>query len=316
MPHSLKPKWWAAGLLAVAFLVQPVLTGSTAELGSHLPRLPVPGQEALTPDWDLVPSLTDVDLASFSAIVVSLPQGEIVGALEPSFPLSLASLTKVMSAVVTLESKAKLDSPLAFVTEDNTPLLNSYVAAGDRVSRLYVKNGDQVLVKDVLAAALIGSANNAAAALVRASSLSEPQFVERMNQRAAILGMTNTVFTEPTGLDPDNIGTVYDYAMLARYAWQNRLLRELGGMVSYSLTTLSGEKHKINNTNPLVLRPRADFIPLSSKTGYLEEAGYNLAFEFRTQQGKSYLVVLMNAPTAADRTADMLKVIDWLESRV
>lgn len=110
------------------------------------------------------------------------------------------------------------------------------------------------------------------------------------------------------------MGTAYDYALLARYAWQNHLLRALGGTSSYTLATLAGDKHLIRNTNPLVLYPRADFTPLASKTGYLEEAGYNLAFEFHTRQGHEYLIVLLNAPTAEDRTADALAVIDWLES--
>lgn len=192
MLKKLKPKWWSAALLAVSFIAWPVITGTTANLNDNLPLLPWPGQAALTPEWGLVPSLDNLDLTSFSAVVVSLPDGHLVGAMEPDFPLSLASLTKVMTSVVTLESKTKLDSKVTLTAADNNLSIDPYVAAGDSVSKLNVNVGQQVAMNDLFAAALIGSANNAAAALARATGWSADEFVRRMNERAQVLGMTNT----------------------------------------------------------------------------------------------------------------------------
>ena len=303
--------------LALFFVLWPQVLGSSARAAlvsrpTSL-RLPFVG-ETKNLDLSLAPSLESLELTSLSAMAVALPSRRIVGVLEPDIVLPLASLTKLMTAVTVLESELALDSEVTMSAEDNSQLVRSYTDAGDSISYLRVADGAKVKARNLLAACLVGSANNATAALARATKLGLPEFVRRMNERAAVLGMQDTFFVEPTGLDPDNSATAFDVGLLAAYAWQNQLLRQFSGSPEVKFATATGQRHTIRNTNPL-FRQRLTYKLLASKTGYLEEAGYNLVTEVRTHRGRRYLIVLMNAPTLDDRSQDLTKVVSWLDKQ-
>ena len=314
---SLKPSLGLAAAAAVAVMFWPSVLGPSlaalgadgmAQTGQFLPQ----PQQAVVIDWSQVPSLNDLQLSSLSVVVVSLPSGRLVGALEPDLVLPIASLTKIMSSVVILESKLSLDSSVKLMAADNSGLTKQYFTPGESISLLKVADGESIKVQNLLAASLIGSANNAVLALARATGLPKEEFVRRMNWRAQILGMTEAEFVDPTGLETDNTATAYDLAILARYAWQNRLLRQLSGTAEVGFTSVRGRAYKIRNTNPLFYRPLA-YKLLASKTGYLDESGYNLVVEVRTRQGQRYLLVLLNASTAEERNSDAGTLVNWLE---
>ncbi len=277
------------------------------------PRLPQP-HESVTIDWSQVPSLDELELASFAAIAVELPSGRIEGALEADVELPLASLTKLMTAVVALEQKVPSSTAVTFVPEDSNGIIAKFLNLGDSVSRLKVGAGEAVRFQDLLGASLIASANNAATALARTSGLDRAQFVARMNERAAILGMPTAIFTEVTGLDAENTASAYDVAVLARYAWRNATLRTLSGSPSYKFTTAGGVQHTLKHTNALA-RASQPFAVLASKTGFLDEAGDNIALAVRDRKQRQHLIVLLNAPTLAERTADIRTMVRWLESQ-
>jgi len=281
------------------------------------PHLPPLGAQVIPPeiDWARVPTLDSLNLSAHSALVVHLPDGQLVGALNPDTQLPLASLTKVMTSVVSMEVNSKLDRLVTITGDDNTGALTPYIAAGDSISYLAVKDGETMRFGDVLSAALVASANNAAAALARLTGLTPADFVARMNLRAQVLGMLGTTFTEPTGLDPANTSTAFDYAILARYAWANKTLRTVSGQTDFWFTDASGKRHHLRNTNSLVKNPPAGVKVTASKTGFLHEAGYNEAITFRVPSGQQYLLVLLHAPTLVARTADTLKIINWLEAK-
>ncbi len=307
----------ASVLILVATLSGwPGLLSSAAALLPLPPRLPPLGAVLAPPevDWARVPYLEGLNLSARSALLVHLPDGELVGALNPDTQLPLASLTKVMTAVVSLEINAKLDRLVAITGDDNTGALTPYIAAGDSISYLAVRDGETMRFGDVLSAALVASANNAAAALARLTGLTTADFVTRMNLRAQVLGMTATTFTEPTGLDVGNTSTAFDYAILARYAWTNKTLRTVSGQRELWLTTTAGKRHHLRNTNSLVRTPPRGVRVTASKTGFLNEAGYNEAISFRVS-GQQYLLVLLHAESLAARTADTLKIINWLQAQ-
>lgn len=317
MPLKVKitSSFFTVAALAIIFSFWPaVLVSLSVDKKVEYQSLAEPGKPDVV-DWTKVTSLEPLELSSLSAMVVKLPSGEIVGAQEPEIKLPLASLTKLMTSVVVMENKPLLENIVTIAPADSNGLLAEYLKVGDKISLLKVKPGDEVKVKDLLSAALVGSANNAIAALARSTNINKTQFVQNMNDRAAVLGMTNTNFSEVTGLDPENTSTAYDMALLARYAWQNKLLRETSGSPQISFVTLNGAKQVINNTNSLLLS-KQPFTPLASKTGYLEEAGYNLAFELRDHRGMQYLIVLLNAPSANERQEDVLKIVQWLDSQI
>jgi D-alanyl-D-alanine carboxypeptidase len=262
-----------------------------------------------------VPSLSGLKLSASSALVVRLPDGRLMGALNPEQVRPLASLTKIMTAVVAMEVGPKLDELVTVTKADNTDSLLPYMNAGDKISYLFVDDGQTLKLRDVLTAALVGSANNAAATLARVSGLGQEGFVTRMNERAQVLGMYATHFSESTGLSPANTSTAYDYAILARYAWANKTLRQVSSLPKASVVTQSGKRHTIRNTNTLLSRPPQGITPIASKTGFITEAGYNLAMEWRGRGGSQYLLVLLNAPTLSARSADAVKIMRWLEPK-
>lgn len=275
------------------------------------PRLPLPHETA---DVTLgnVPSLESLGLASFSAVAIELPSGRIVAAQDADVVLPLASLTKLMTAVVALESHLALDQAVVVAPEDSSGLMARFRSAGDSISSLGLVPGESLRFRDLLAASLIASANNAAAGVARVSGLTSQQFVQHMNERAAVLGMEGAAFADPTGLDASNQASALDVAILARYAWANQTLRQLSGSPTYSFSTTAGRALSLRHTNPLT-RGKQGFTVLASKTGYLEEAGYNLAMLARSSRGRDYLIVLLNAPTAAERTQDARTLLRWLE---
>ena len=134
-----------------------------------------------------------------------------------------------------------------------------------------------------------------------------------MNERAGILGMPSAYFVDPTGLKVENTGTVADVSILARYAWRNSLLKKLSSLKEVRVVSSGNRLHKIKNTNRLLHEPK-NFLITASKTGYLEEAGYNVAMQVKLKNNHEYLLVLMNAPSLEERAADTLKIVNWLES--
>lgn len=300
-----------AALVVSQLLLPARLNSSSAESSSQY--LPKP-HELANVDWDQVSSLDELELASLSAIVVALPSGRILGARDAEVELPLASLTKLMTAVVSLENRLPLDSPVTIASEDNNGIIAKFLNVGDSVSRLKVNVGEVVSYRDLLAASLVASANNAATAVARASKPERGEFVRRMNERAKVLGMPTATFTEVTGLDTENSASALDVAILARYAWRNSTLRELSGSPKYELATQAGRKLVLQHTNALA-RSQQSFSILASKTGFLDEAGYNIALDLRDRRGREYLMVLMNAPTLTERTNDVRTLARWLESQ-
>lgn len=300
-----------SALVLAAALAVALWPGSLAT--SHVRAAPLPPPGLTEVAGVQVPSLDALELRSFSAIVVELPSGRIVGAQDADLTLPLASLTKLMTAVVALESRPPLDRQVTLTPADSSGLIAKYKYAGDSISRFGVPAGEQLTVRDLLAASLIASANNAAAGLARTTALTRAGFVQRMNRRAAALGLGSATFADPTGLDVANQANALDVARLARYAWQNQTLRELSGSPTYTFTTAPGREYHLKHTNPLT-RGRQGFTVLASKTGYLDEAGYNLAMVIRDHRHREYLMVLLNAPTAAERTQDARTLTHWLES--
>ncbi|MBI5465789.1 MAG: D-alanyl-D-alanine carboxypeptidase [Candidatus Kerfeldbacteria bacterium] len=315
-----KPRLGLAAAVVLAVMWWPATSSSSlaASPGSDgltqlSRRLPLPNQLTAI-DWSQIPSLAGLELSSLSAVVVELPSGRLLGALEPDLALPIASLTKLMTSVIILEAKLPLEARVRLEAADNSSLVSKYAGNGESISSLKAVDGELVRVRDLIAASLISSANNAAAALARSTGLTGDSFVKRMNERARVLGMTEAEFVDPTGLEPANTATAGEVALLARYTWRNRLLRQLSGSPSFSFTSRDGREYQIRNTNPL-FRRSLNFKLLASKTGYLEEAGYNLAAEVKTDSGQRYLIVLLSAPSLEDRNTDVEALVGWLERR-
>jgi D-alanyl-D-alanine carboxypeptidase (penicillin-binding protein 5/6) len=208
--------------------------------------------------------------------------GTMVWSHQADQPLPPASLTKIMTALLVLE-RSNLN---AIVTVKPS-------IVEETGSRMHLRPGDRMRVRDLLAAMLIESANDAARALAEHLGGSEARFAETMNQRAAQLGMRNTHYTNSSGHhDPDHYTTARDLLVLTEKALERPLFRELVSKVRYQVSTVDGKRRfKLENSNKL-LPKYAGMVGV--KTGYTPEAGRCL-IALAERDGVEVLIVLLRA---------------------
>ena len=212
-----------------------------------------------------------------------------------SFPI--ASISKLMTALVFLETKPDLSEYYTLSSEDMT-----------KGGSVYVKQGDAVRVRDMLYSALIASDNNSAQGLIGASGLSKEEFINRMNVRASEIGMLHSSFQEVTGLSFTNVSSVQDVALLLDEALRNPVINDAVSRKSYEFTSQSGNNYKLYNTNKL-LGSYLDVI--GGKTGFNNEARYNLAVAIRGEDEQELLVVVLGSKSIDSRFRDAKILADW-----
>lgn len=197
--------------------------------------------------------------------------------------LPQASLTKIMTALIAIES-GRLDEVVTV----------SAAAAAGKGSRLKLRAGDQVLLKDLLAAAVIKSANDAAHAIAAHLAGDEKKFAAMMNRRAKTLGLKNTRYANASGLDqPEHYSTAEDTARLMREALRHPLFRELLQVEELTIRTVDGARSfEVKNTNRLVGTYEG---LVGGKTGFTAKAGPCLAV-VAEREGKDVTLVMLNAP--------------------
>jgi len=242
-------------------------------------------------------------LASANALVIDATDNHAVYAKSADDVTPIASLTKLMTAIVTLDAGQSLDEPLAIDMEDF-----DYVKG--TTSRL--RMGTELTRRDMLRLALMSSENRAASALARSYPGGTPAFVAAMNTKAMALGMSHTYYEDPTGLSPGNVSTARDLAIVVGTAAEYPLIREFSTTGSHFVEAgPSGRWLAFNNTNNLVKNGQWD-IQLS-KTGYIREAGKCLVM-LATIGSRPFVIVLLDSAGKFTRVADALRVRHWLET--
>ena len=249
------------------------------------------------------PDAAKLRLASANVLVLDAKAGQPVYAKAADEVTPIASLTKLMTAMVTLDANLPMDEVIDVDMQDFDFLKGSS-------SKLRL--GAALPRREMLRMALIASENRAASSLARHYPGGMPAFVEAMNAKAAVLGMTHTRFADPTGLTPQNVSTANDLAKMAAAAAQYPLIREFttseSGFVEIQPT---GQVVGFNNTNALVKSPKWD-IQLS-KTGYIREAGKCLVM-LATISSRPFVIVLLDSLGKYTRVADAQRVKHWLET--
>jgi serine-type D-Ala-D-Ala carboxypeptidase (penicillin-binding protein 5/6) len=230
-----------------------------------------------------------------AAILVDARDGSQILAKDPGELRSIASTTKLMTALLTLE-RAPLDD--VFVAPDYRALAVE--------SKIDLRAGERMRVRDLLEALMLESANDAAATLAEGISGSRSAFVELMNARAGELGLTGTSYANPIGLDdPLNYSTARDLATLARRLLNDRRFARI--VDSPSATLESGARPRtVANRNDLIARhPFVDGV----KTGYTGRAGYVLVGSATGASGAKVVSVVLGEPSEAARDADTLALL-------
>ena len=238
---------------------------------------------------------------SGSALVIGQDGGDPLYQKNANVVVPIASITKVMTAMVVLDSIPDLQAPIT-VTDDDVDYLR-----GSR-SRLHV--GSVITRETALLLALMSSENRAANALARHYPGGMEAFLAAMNRKAQALGMQNTRFEDPTGLNSNNVSTAYDLAKMVGAAHRYPLIREFS-TTSGAKVEISGRGLDYNNTNQLVKSTTWD-IGLS-KTGYIHEAGKCLVMQARVAD-KPVVIVLLDSVGKLTRVGDANRIKRWMES--
>lgn len=216
----------------------------------------------------------------------------------------IASLAKLMSAVVVLDRKPNLDARATISPAEYTI----------RGGNLRLDPGETVTLRDLLVASIAASANNAAFALPRAVGLTDEEFVGDMNRKAIVLGLESLRFVDAAGFSPENVGSAYDVARLAAHALtQYPLIAEAARTREYRTTVHgSGRAYVLRNSNPLLseLDPATE-----SKTGYLNEALYCLVLTRPRGEGR-LVAVLLGHPTEVGAVREAVALLDAAAARV
>ena len=239
-------------------------------------------------------------LSAPAAILIEASTGDVVFERAADKRRPIASTTKLMTALLTVENTKLSDKVTA----------SDYVAAPIE-SKLSLRPGERMTVADLLRGLMLESANDAAVTLAESVAGSRTGFVRRMNKRARELGLRNTRYSNPIGLDaPGNFSSARDLARLAVVVRRHRFLRKLADRTSATLTT--GDRPRtIRNRNLLLSRDR--FVN-GLKTGHTGMAGYVLVAT-RTHRRVTLVSVVLGAQSPAARDHDALALLQWGASR-
>ena len=289
-----------------------------ATLASSLPGLPLTiepmylsssqprAERALRDKTGQPPRKTDVlslgpRLSAKSALVVDKDSGAVLFESNSFVARPLASLTKLMTALVFLESNPNLDSVVAMTEDDDR-----------EGGATFIRPGESATLADYLATSLIGSANNATMVLARSQTATTTEFIAKMNTAACALGLDKTSFVEPTGLDSANIGSTRDAAKLLDAVYKNEKIRSLSSRANAIITVgPKGEEREVKNTDQLL----NSIIQVTlGKTGYLDEALYNLAVVAKLKNGQEVYIIVLGSDSSDERFQDAKNLAVWAQS--
>lgn len=237
-----------------------------------------------------------------SALVMDVKTGMLLFAKNPDEIRSIGSVTKLMTALVFLESDPDLREMVELDVDEDL------VYGG----RIYLSFGDALKLEDVLAASLVGSDNSATQSLVRFSGMTQEDFISRMNEKAQEFGMTSTTFTDATGINATNLSTARDITKLLARARTIPVISKYTTTPQISVLQASGRAVDISNTDTLLTSylNEGDYSIEVGKTGYLPQAGYVLSTLIREEEHEIYVVV-MGAETIDARALEVKGLATW-----
>ena len=258
--------------------------------------------DAMTPHFktdangELVP-----DLRAAAAIIFNPANGQVLWEENAQEKRSIASITKVMTTVVFLEDNPDLNQEVTVERSD------VYAA-----STTYLKANDRLTYSEVLHLVLIASDNAAARVLARNSHGGTASFVERMNEKALELGLENTSFTDPSGLNPANVSSAYDLSRLISFAAADERIAPIMQTATYTVKT-NRRSINIHSTNRLVME---GMDVVGGKTGFISKAGYCLATLLRLPQSNNQVaVVVLGAQSNPGRFWETRHLFNWLSDK-
>jgi D-alanyl-D-alanine endopeptidase (penicillin-binding protein 7) len=255
------------------------------------PRFKTDAQGAVVPD-----------VRAEAAIIYNPATGQVLWEEKAFDQRSIASITKVMTAVCFLEDNPDLSETVMVDRADMRGASVTHLRAYERVS-----------LDNLLHLMLISSDNAAARTLARTSSYGPQGFVARMNEKAAELGLEDTHYVDPSGLLSDNVSSAYDMARLIAFAADDEMLSRIMRTPEYSFRT-SRRPLTIHSTNQLLRSSNIDV--RGGKTGFISRSGYCLATLLRLPElNQTVAVVVLGARSNAGRFWETRHLLDWINSK-
>ncbi|HEX9404923.1 MAG TPA: D-alanyl-D-alanine endopeptidase [Steroidobacteraceae bacterium] len=243
----------------------------------------------------------DLKLKSSSVLIMDASDSSVLYSRHSDVPMPIASITKLMTALVVLDANQPLDEPIQITDADR-----DFPKGG--VSRLTV--GATLTRGDLMHLALMSSENRAAHALGNNYPGGMPAMVAAMNAKAAELGMASSHFVDPTGLSSQNVASPEDLTKLVIAASHNPSIREYSTDTHYAVK-VRRRMVEFRNTDNLVANPTWNIIV--QKTGYIAEAGKCLVMA-AVIEGRSVVIVLLDSLGKYTRVADAKRIKTWMEA--
>jgi D-alanyl-D-alanine endopeptidase (penicillin-binding protein 7) len=259
-------------------------------------------QDAMTPRFKTDASGQVVpDVRAAAAIIFNPVTGQVLYEENSQDKRSIASITKVMTALVYLEDNPDLNAQVTIERSD--------VFAA---STTYLKAKDQITASELLHLLLIPSDNGAARALARTSHGGTAAFVERMNEKAIELGLQSTSFADPSGLNANNVSSAFDLSHLITFAASDDRIASIMRTPTYTVAT-ARRMIPIHSTNHIVMNGDVDV--MAGKTGFISKSGYCLATLLRLPTGNPVAVVVLGATSNNGRFWETRHLFSWLNSK-
>lgn len=243
--------------------------------------------------------MADFDFSAQTGVIFDYDDS-LFFAKHPDRAWPIASITKLFTAFTFLDYNPGWETSYEIKPEDKR-----------EGGKIYLFTGDKVTVKDLFYFSLVGSDNTATAALVRATGLSEAEFVEKMNAKIKELGLKNTWLVDPAGLKDRNISTAREVALFAKLALAKEEISRATLAKTYEFRTEQGRKKTIANTNELLASfPSEGISLLGGKTGYVDSSGYCLVSQFKNYEGRVIITVILGADNDSGRFSLTRKLVD------
>ena len=269
------------------------VSGQPARGRRTMAPAPPPPPEVFNPEL--------LEVFSTAALVINADDGTLVHEKNITAAAPIASITKLMTAMVVLDAKLPLDEYIMLNEDD----LDTVKGTGSRLQL-----GTMLTRDEMLRLALMSSENRAASALGRSYPGGLAAFVREMNLKALSLEMTRSSFVDSTGLSAGNMASALDLAKMVKAAYQYPLIRQYSTGNGYQVLAINGRPLEFRNTNSLIVSP--DWQINLSKTGYIREAGRCLVMH-TTINNTPYVVVLLDSFGRMSRVGDANRIKKWIE---
>lgn len=276
---------------------------SIAAVGGDISPVNFPASRPLVP-LAKDDSAFSATLTAYSAFAVDERSGTVLFSQNPDEIWPLASISKIMSAIVIMDLSLQWDA--------TTSVLESDCDASSH----QLNAGEVYTLEDLWSAALIGSSNSALRALVRSTGLTEEEFALRMNAKAKDLGLATLKFYEPTGLNAANVGSARDTAELLKETLRYEKIVKTLKTGEYYIRPLNREKpRRVWSTNWLLTKwmPNDfDSKNICGKTGFIGEARYNFAVRLADEGNHAVIIVVFGAESDEARFSEARDIADWI----